>query len=47
VDSGSEVRIKNVTPCRLPSEFEPNDESIFKICYGIGTVQVTPVTAGQ
>jgi hypothetical protein len=47
VESGSEVRIKNVTPCRLPSEFEPNDESIFKICYGIGTVQVTPVTAGQ
>jgi hypothetical protein len=47
VDSGSEVRIKNVTPCRLPSEFEPNDESNFKICYGIGTVQVTPVTAGQ
>ena len=47
VESGSEIRIKNVTPCLLPSEFEPNDESIFKICYGIGTVQVTPVTAGQ
>jgi hypothetical protein len=47
VESGSEIRIKNVTPCKLPSEFEPNDESIFKICYGIGTVQVTPVNAGQ
>ena len=47
VESGGEIRIKNVTPCLLPSEFEPNDESIFKICYGIGTVQVTPVTAGQ
>ena len=47
VESGSEIRIKNVTPCKLPSEFEPNDGSIFKICYGIGTVQVTPVTAGQ
>ena len=47
VESGGEIRIKNVTPCLLPSEFEPNDESIFKICYGIGTVQVTPVTASQ
>ena len=47
VEAGSEIRIKNVTPCKLPSEFEPNDESIFKICFGIGTVQVTPVTAGQ
>jgi hypothetical protein len=47
LESGSEIRIKNVTPCLLPSEFEPNDESIFKICFGVGTVQVTPVTAGQ
>jgi len=47
VESGSEIRIKNVTPCLLPSEFEPNDESIFKICYGIGTVQVTPEVASQ
>ena len=47
LESGSEIRIKNVTPCKLPSEFEPNDESIFKICYGVGTVQVTPVNAGQ
>ena len=47
VEAGSEIRIKNVTPCKLPSEFEPNDESIFKICYGIGTVQVTPINTGQ
>ena len=47
VQTGAEVRIKNLTPCRLPSEFEPNDESIFKICFGIGTVEVTPVAAGQ
>ena len=47
VESGSEIRIKNVTPCKLPREFEPNDESIFKICFGVGTVQVTPVTQGQ
>ena len=47
VESGGEIRIKNVTPCLLPSEFEPNDESIFKICYGIGTVEVTEVAAGQ
>jgi hypothetical protein len=47
LESGSEIRIKNITPCKLPSEFEPNDESIFKICYGVGTLQVTPVTAGQ
>ena len=47
VESGSEIRIKNVTPCKLPREFESNDESIFKICYGVGTVHVTPVTPGQ
>lgn len=47
VESGSEIRIKNVTPCKLPREFEPNDESIFKICYGVGTVHVTPLTQGQ
>ena len=47
VESGSEIRIKNVTPCKLPGEFESNDESIFKICYGVGTVHVTPVTLGQ
>ena len=47
VESGSEIRIKNVTPCKLPGEFESNDESIFKICYGVGTVHVTPVTPGQ
>jgi hypothetical protein len=47
VESGSDIRIKNVTPCKLPREFESNDESIFKICYGVGTVHVTPVTPGQ
>ena len=47
VESGSEIRIKNTTACKLPSEFEPNDESVFKVCYGVGTVQVTPVTPGQ
>lgn len=46
VESGSEIRIKNVTPCKLPREFEPSDESIFKICYGVGTVHVTSVTQG-
>ena len=47
VESGSEIRIKNVTPCKLPREFEPNDESIFKVCFGVGTVQVTPVNVSQ
>jgi hypothetical protein len=47
VESGSEIRIKNVTQCKLPIEFEPNDESIFKICFGVGTVQVTPVNVSQ
>lgn len=43
VESGNEVRIKNVTPCKLPREFEPNAVSEFKICFGVGTVEVTPV----
>jgi hypothetical protein len=47
VESGSDIRIKNATPCKLPREFESNDESIFKICFGVGTVHVTPVTPGQ
>ena len=47
VESGSEIRIKTVTPCKLPREFEPNDESIFKVCFGVGTVQVTPVNVSQ
>ena len=42
VDSGESVQIRNLTPCRLPNTFEPNDLTDFKICFGISKVLINP-----
>lgn len=41
---GESVRINNVTPCRLPSTFEPNDLTDSKICFGVAKVIITQET---
>jgi len=44
LSSTQSISVQNVTPCRLPREFEPNDESDFKICFGVSTVEIIPQT---
>jgi hypothetical protein len=39
LSSTQSISVQNVTPCRLPREFEPNDESDFKIWFGVSTVE--------
>jgi len=39
---GEKVNIKSVTPCRLPSNFEPTDQGPFKICFGVSKVSIFP-----
>jgi hypothetical protein len=42
INSGESVQINNVTPCRLPSTFEPADLTDFKICFGVAKVTISP-----
>ena len=42
IKSGESVTVKNITPCRLPNTFEPKDQSIFKICFGVSRVDIQP-----
>ena len=44
LEAGKSVQIKNETPCRLPSVFEPNDLSINKICFGVSKIFILPET---
>jgi hypothetical protein len=41
LSAGETVKIKNSTPCRLPSTFEPSDMGIHKICFGVSKVSIS------
>ena len=45
--TGGSVKIKNVTPCRLPRTFEPTDLMEFEICFGVSKVFISPKTQGE
>ena len=47
IQAGESVRINNVTPCRIPSVFEPTDLSIRKICFGVSKIFISPETQAQ
>ena len=47
LESGDSARIRNVTPCRPPSVFEPTDLSIHKICFGVSKIFISPETQGE
>jgi hypothetical protein len=42
LDNGESVLVSNVTPCRIPSVFEPADLSIYKICFGVSKMSISP-----
>jgi hypothetical protein len=42
LESGETIKIRNLTPCRLPRSFEPSDLSEFKICFGVSKVLISP-----
>ena len=42
LSGGETVKIRNVTPCRLPGTFEPSDTGIYKICFGVSKVIIFP-----
>ena len=47
LEAGESVRIRNVTPCRLPSDFEPTDLSNDKICFGVSKIFISPETQAE
>ncbi len=47
LQAGESVKIFNVTPCRLPSDFEPADPSIYKICFGVSEIIISPDTQAE
>jgi hypothetical protein len=47
LQAGESVKIFNITPCRLPSAFEPTDPSINEICFGVSKLFVSPETQAQ
>jgi hypothetical protein len=40
--AGETIKIRNITPCRLPSTFEPSDMGIYKICFGVTKMIIYP-----
>lgn len=42
LSGGDTVKFRNTTPCRLPSTFEPSDVGIYKICFGVAKVAISP-----
>jgi hypothetical protein len=42
LEGDESVRVRNVTPCRLASVFEPADLSIYKICFGVSKISISP-----
>jgi hypothetical protein len=47
LQAGESAKIFNVTPCRLPSDFEPTDLSINKICFGVSKLFISPETQAE
>jgi hypothetical protein len=41
LESGESIKIRNLTPCRLPRIFEPSDLSEFKMCFGVSKVLIS------
>ena len=42
LSAGEKVEIRNITPCRLPSTFEPADTGSDQICFGVSKVVISP-----
>jgi hypothetical protein len=42
LEADESVLVRNVTPCRIPSVFEPADLSIYKICFGVSKLSISP-----
>ena len=42
LEGDESVRVRNVTPCRLASVFEPADLSLYKICFGVSKISISP-----
>jgi len=40
--SGQSVKVRNLSPCRLPKTFEPTDLTNMKICFGVSKIVILP-----
>jgi hypothetical protein len=41
LSAGETAKISNITPCRLPSTFEPTDAGSHQICFGVSKVVIS------